>query len=149
MMPFHPALIGSWAIALLAVATAFGVSSPAIAGERATASSPAPEAISACDQYGESFAALLGTDTCLRIGGRIRADFLSAPFKVKGSPSSLPWPRPAETTGSASVWRRARGLVTSGDVEFDARTPAAFGTMRTYVRVHLHDGDKEPALPFP
>ena len=136
-------------MAAIAVATAFGVSSAACAGEWATGNSTTPKAVGACDQYGEGFAALLGTDTCLRIGGRIRADFLSAPLKVKSSRASLPWPRPEETIGSASAWRRARGLATSGDVEFDARTPAAFGTMRTYVRVHMHDGDKEPSLPFP
>jgi hypothetical protein len=80
-----------------------------------------------CDSRA-GFAALVGTDTCVKIGGRIRADYLTTTFKLKGASGF--------GQGAAPIRPHAYGgFATSADVDIDARTPTDFGTVRTYVRL--------------
>ena len=75
----------------------------------------APEPARACPRYGPGFVEMPGTTSCIRIGGRVRA----------------------EAGGSISRERRAdrTGLGASARLSVDTRTDTAYGPLRTFVRV--------------
>jgi hypothetical protein len=97
---------------------------------------PAPEARTARCDSNAGFAALVGTDTCVKIGGRVRADYLTSTFKLK----PVVVPGPSFGQGNAVLMRPPRGFGTAADVAVDARTPTDFGTVRTYVRMRAVNG---------
>lgn len=75
------------------------------------------EYVRLCTTYGEGFFYLPGTDSCLRIGARIRADYLYLE----------PFTRAQDITGF-----RARGRV-----NIDHRTMTAYGQLRAYIRYEI------------
>jgi hypothetical protein len=75
------------------------------------------EYVRVCSAYGASFFYIPGTDTCLRVGGRVRAEMLYLE----------PFDRSDDTIGF-----RARGRL-----NIDARTPTAYGTLRAYIRYEI------------
>ncbi|MBO6755220.1 MAG: porin [Roseibium sp.] len=82
----------------------------------------APEPIDyvqVCNTYGLRYFYLPGTEICLKIGGRVRADFRVANFG--DSPNG--W----DADTDASTQFRARGYL-----NLDARTNTEFGLLRTY-----------------
>jgi hypothetical protein len=94
----------------------------AVAGANA-ADLPARKAVAAveyvkvCSTYGAGFFVVPGTESCLRIGGRVRADALYAePF----------------TRAQDSFGIRARGRL-----NVDYRTATAYGLLRTYLRFEI------------
>src|ERR671912_3026834 len=98
----------------LLLGTAAGLST--VAGVQAAdlpAKSAAPvEYVRVCTTYGEGFFYVPGTDSCLRIGARLRADYLYVePF----------------TRAQDIIGLRARGRV-----NIDHRTMTAYGQLRTY-----------------
>lgn len=76
------------------------------------------EYVRVCTQFGQGFFFIPGTDTCLRIGGRVRAEYL--------------YDQPFNRNFDASGFR-ARGRL-----NIDARTQTAFGTLRTFVRFDIN-----------
>jgi hypothetical protein len=72
------------------------------------------EYVRICSAYGAGFFYVPGTDSCLRIGGRMRADYLYVE----------PFNRAQDATGF-----RARGRL-----NIDHRTMTAYGMLRTYIR---------------
>ena len=94
----------------------------AVAGANA-ADLPAKKAVAAveyvkvCSTYGEGFFVVPGTDSCLRIGGRVRAEALYAE----------PFDRANDSFGI-----RARGRI-----QVDHRTATAYGLLRTFVRFEI------------
>lgn len=72
------------------------------------------EYVRVCSAYGAGFFYLPGTDTCLRVGGRLRAEYT---FGERWS------------QGQDSYGTRARGRL-----NLDARTATAYGTLRTFIR---------------
>jgi|UPI000682B821 hypothetical protein len=76
-----------------------------------------------CDAYGARFFYIPGTETCLRVGGRVRADYGISDFGNSG-PNS--WDSKADN----SLRFRARGYI-----RLDARTQTEFGLLRTYTDV--------------
>ncbi|MCU4181960.1 porin [Bosea sp. BH3] len=72
------------------------------------------EYVRVCTAYGAGFFYIPGTDTCLRVGGRVRAEYT---FGER-------WSRAQDSYGT-----RARGRI-----YIDARTATAYGTLRTFVR---------------
>lgn len=72
------------------------------------------EYVRVCSAYGAGFFFIPGTDTCLRIGGRVRAEYVVG-----------------DSFGSHndSYGTRARGRL-----NVDARTATAYGTLRTFFR---------------
>jgi hypothetical protein len=73
--------------------------------------------VKVCSTYGAGFFVVPGTESCLRIGGRVRADFLYAePF----------------TRAQDSFGIRARGRL-----NVDYRTATAYGLLRTYLRFEI------------
>jgi len=93
-----------------------------------------------CDAYGAGYFYIPGTDTCLKVGGYVRAEYgWSQPSNALAIPS---W----KNTGAAGVGAAIAntsfvpsgvedqtGFVGRGRLEMDARTQTAFGTARSFV----------------
>jgi hypothetical protein len=75
------------------------------------------EYVRVCSTYGTGFFYIPGTETCLRVGGRVRAEYLYLE----------PDDRVDDTSGF-----RARGRL-----NLDARTATAYGLLRTYIRMEI------------
>lgn len=94
-----------------AILLSAGVLGPALAAERPGA----PEAARPCPRHGPGFVEVPGTATCVRIGGRVRAE---------------------AGTGTRRIAREdIAGLGASGRVSVDTRTDTAYGPVRTFVRL--------------
>src|SRR5919112_6274634 len=93
----------------------------AVAGAQAAdlpvAKAAAVEYVRVCSAYGEGFFYIPGTETCLRIGGRVRADYLF------GEPV---------TRSEDAIGFRARGRIHA-----DARTETPYGALRALVRFEI------------
>jgi hypothetical protein len=70
-----------------------------------------------CSTYGSGFFYIPGTETCLRVGGRVRADYLYGE----------PFARVQDAIGF-----RARGRI-----NIDTRTATAYGLLRAYIRYEI------------
>src|SRR5215211_1061708 len=77
----------------------------------------AVEYVRICSTHGVGFFYIPGTETCLRVGGRVRAEYLYLE----------PVDRTQDTIGF-----RARGRI-----NLDARTTTAYGMLRTYIRMEM------------
>jgi hypothetical protein len=93
----------------------------AVAGAQAAdlpvAKAAAVEYVRVCSAYGAGFFYIPGTETCLRIGGRVRAEF-----------------------GAFEAYDRSQNLTgfrTRGRVNIDSRTATAYGLLRAYIRYEL------------
>src|SRR3712207_3136919 len=77
----------------------------------------AVEYVRVCSTYGAGFFYIPGTETCLKVGGRVRAEYqyLEPQFRE-----------------DASIGFRARARVA-----LDARTATAYGLLRAYVRMEM------------
>ena len=83
-----------------------------------------------CDAYGAGFFYIPGTDTCVKLGGYVRAEYQYVP----GQKTIL------ATTGAInqlSGVQDTTGYETRGRIDVDARTPTAMGTARTFIRLRL------------
>lgn len=85
------------------------------------------EYVRVCSAYGAGFFFIPGTDTCLRISGRVRAEYR--------------YLEPLTRAADAAGWR-ARG-----QLNLDARTQTAYGTLRTFFRFEAtrNSGNYGPA----
>jgi hypothetical protein len=91
------------------------------------------EYVRVCDAYGAGFFFIPGTQTCLRIGGRVRADYAFVPSK-----DTLK----VESAGSISVSSASQGQHTvgweaRGRINVDARTQTSFGTVQAAFQLRL------------
>jgi hypothetical protein len=75
------------------------------------------EYVRVCSTYGAGFFYIPGTETCLRVGGRVRAEYL--------------YLEPLDRADD-SIGFRARGRI-----QLDARTATAYGLLRTLVRFEM------------
>jgi hypothetical protein len=107
MMSIRILLLGSVAIA----------SSGVQAADLPVAKAAPVEYVRICSTHGTGFFYIPGTETCLRVGGRVRAEYLYL------EPSD----RSQDTIGF-----RARGRL-----NIDARTATAYGQLRTYIRMEM------------
>ena len=74
-----------------------------------------------CDAYGARFYYIPGTETCLRVGGRVRTQFIVNNVLDDGA-----W---GNRDSDGYSWR------TQGYLYLDARTATEFGTLRAYVEL--------------
>ena len=99
-----------------------------------------------CDAYGAGFFYIPGTDTCLRVGGYVRAEYQYTPghdvyvladgtTKYNGATSAQPAGTNLPVQVRAS--QDTSGMEMRGRVELDARTESAWGTARTFIRLRL------------
>ncbi|WNJ88220.1 porin [Bosea sp. 685] len=75
------------------------------------------EYVRVCSTYGAGFFYIPGTETCLRVGGRVRAEY-----------------------GTMERFARSQdgyGFRARGRINIDARTATAYGTLRTFVRFEM------------
>jgi len=77
----------------------------------------AVEYVRVCSTYGAGFFYIPGTETCLRVGGRVRAEYL--------------YNEPLERNDDSI------GFLARGRVQLDARTATAYGLLRTFVRLEI------------
>ncbi|MCB8822664.1 porin [Microvirga rosea] len=75
------------------------------------------EYVRVCTTYGEGFFYIPGTETCLRVGGRVRAEILYTEPVARGDD--------------------AIGFYTRGRIQLDARTATAYGLLRSVVRFEI------------
>ncbi len=75
------------------------------------------EYVRVCSTYGAGFFYIPGTETCLRVGGRVRAEYRYVE---------------PEFRDDDAIGFRARGRI-----QLDARTATAYGLLRTFVRFEM------------
>lgn len=92
------------------------------------------EYVRVCDAYGRGFFFIPGTDTCVRIGGLVRADYAFVPAKDTFSSISsagVPSINTLADTQHTVGWE-ARARIT-----FDARTQTSWGVVQTAARLRM------------
>jgi hypothetical protein len=89
------------------------------------------EYVRICDAYGSGYFFIPGTQTCLKIGGRVRVDYDA---RGRGARTDTD-----ETTPERDLYQRS-GFYNRSYIDFDARTPSAWGTVRAYARMRLQSG---------
>ncbi len=110
-----------------------GVAAAATATTAQAADLPvAPEPVDyvrVCDAYGSRFYYIPGTETCLRVGGRLRTQFV-----VNNVLEDGPW---GSRDSDGYSW------LTRGYAYLDARNATEFGTLRAYVglRMQVQNGE--------
>jgi hypothetical protein len=77
----------------------------------------AVEYVRVCSTYGAGFFYIPGTETCLRVGGRVRAEYRYLEPTLRTDDSI--------------------GFRTRGRIQLDARTGTAYGLLRTFVRFEM------------
>jgi hypothetical protein len=88
------------------------------------------EYVKICSLYGEGFYYIPGSQICLKIGGYVRADY---GWNVTGA-------RTVHYTGAPGAQDRSVSPYSTrhrAHFNFDSRTQTAYGTLRTYVAVHV------------
>ncbi len=78
------------------------------------------EYVRVCTAFGAGYFFIPGTDTCIRVGGRARLDYIYSETLSRGA-------------GNGSV----SGTRVTGRLNLDARTQTAYGTLRTFVRFDI------------
>ncbi|CAM5771625.1 porin [Bosea minatitlanensis] len=105
-------------VSALGMATAaFAVATSAGAADLPSRKSAPVEYVRVCTAYGAGFFYIPGTDSCLRISGRVRAEYAVG-----------------QRYGDA---QDAYGTRARGRLNVDARTATAYGTLRTFIRYEL------------
>jgi hypothetical protein len=97
---------------------------PALAGERPSAAARP----NACAHHGPGFAPIPGTDTCVRVSGRVRSEVDVGSARSIGGYGG---------GGGARLNAEARAAL-------DARTDTDAGPLRTVVRVRARRGEPSP-----
>ncbi|MGI6247627.1 MAG: porin [Pseudochelatococcus sp.] len=121
---------------LAAGAVFFVTGIPAWSADLPVSKSAPVDYVRVCSTHGEGFFYVPGTDTCIRIGGRVRADF------------GYSQPRGAtiiETDANGDIvsasrdgrQRDATGFKAQARLEVDVRTATDFGLLRTFIRYEI------------
>lgn len=98
---------------LIGSAAALAVVSGAQAADAVVAAEPEPmEYVRVCDAYGTGYFYLPGTETCIKIGGKVRLD---------------------KTFGKADGTRSGYGWRTRGEISVDAKNDSEWGTVYSWV----------------
>src|SRR5215813_14128875 len=93
------------------------------------------EYVKICSLYGEGFYYIPGTDICLKIGGYVQADY---GWNHAGSG------QPHYTGGNGAQDRSVSPFSSRhrANFNFDSRSQTAYGTLRTFVSVHIENRDQ-------
>ena len=97
--------------------------------------------VKVCDAYGAGFFYIPGTDTCLRVGGRVRADYSMSGKQVIYSATGATIDKTSgvktDTVGTAASVQNLYGWEARGRVDLDARTATAYGTVQAVAAIRL------------
>jgi hypothetical protein len=121
---------------LLGSATALVVVSAASAADLGVKKPSAVEYVKVCNTYGAGFFYIPGTNTCIKLGGMVRAE-----FEVQGTDGKV------SGNGKSGVLAGSQGIRTfnttgyrvQGQIEADVRNATEYGTFRTFVRLMLRN----------
>src|SRR5215210_5252236 len=94
------------------------------------------EYVKICTLYGDGFFYIPGTDTCLKIGGYVRADY---GYNVTGART----PHYSGTGGAQDRTVSAFSTRHRLNMQMDARTQTAYGTLRTFTSFHSQNENAE------
>jgi hypothetical protein len=100
------------------------------------------EYVKICTLYGEGFYYIPGSDICLRIGGYVRADYR---WNANGGGQQAYTGAPGAQDRSVSPYSSRH----RAHFEFDSRTQTAYGTLRTFVTVHIDNRDQNSVTVAP
>jgi len=108
---------------LLGSATAFVAVAGANAADLPSKKAAPATYVKICDAYGAGFYTIPGTETCIKLGGRVRADYAMSGKKdyataVAGTNIA--------TSDRENLW----GNEGRARLDFDARTPTSYGTVQ-------------------
>ncbi len=87
------------------------------------------EYIKVCSLYGAGFFYIPGTDTCLKIGGYLRADHIYGMGNAAGYYMAQPAAQETRTSGDMYSYRARMNLTV------DFRTQSDYGTIRAYAAI--------------
>ena len=96
------------------------------------------EYVKVCNLYGAGFYYMPGTDTCIKIGGYVRAE---TTYNSNGNFTAGPTSGEVNTRATSNFVMRARGYITA-----DARDQTPYGTARAYIAVGLASTDTGAAF---
>src|SRR4051812_31947456 len=89
------------------------------------------EYVRVCTAYGAGFFYIPGTDTCIRVGGRARAEYSFGQQRSRGVYNSTTFAPVSNSNADVSGFRG------QGRLNLDARTQTAYGTLRAFVRLEI------------
>ena len=118
----------------LGTAAGFVITAGAQAADLPSRKAAPVEFVKVCDAYGAGFFYIPGSDTCLRVGGYVRAEYQFTPGHSIVSP----------TTGAVTLFGANQdnvGMEFRGRVDLDARTQSAWGTVQTVVLLRGTNAD--------
>lgn len=120
---------------LLGSAAGIAAVASAQAADLPTRKAAPVEYVRVCDAFGAGFFYIPGTDSCIRISGRIRAEYAWTNTRSYGGYA-------VNANGVAAPVYSGRsldqvGLRARGRMNFDVRTQTSWGVLRTYVRYEL------------
>jgi hypothetical protein len=119
---------------LLGSATAFVAVAGANAADLPSKKAAPATYVKVCDAYGAGFFNIPGTETCVKLGGRVRADYTYSQAKDTYSATS--------SAGVGTLKLNKDGMNTQGSevrgrVDLDARTPTAYGTVQAVTSLRM------------
>ena len=88
------------------------------------------EYVRVCDAYGRGFFYIPGTDTCIRIGGRVRADYAIVPSGDTFTTARVEAGRVVGGGGSLKEAQHVVGWEARARISFDVRTQTAWGVVQ-------------------
>ncbi len=88
-----------------------------------------------CDAYGAGFFYIPGTDTCVKLGGYVRAEYQYTPATNINSSTGALVSSLASTSATPKNLQDTTGYEIRGRIDVDARTPTGMGVARTFVRL--------------
>jgi len=101
------------------------------------------EYVKICDTYGAGFFYIPGTDTCLKVGGQVRAEFTFRSGAPVNNPSQ--W---AYNLAGVQYKRDTEVFRARAYVNLDARNATAYGTLRTFLSLRLTQDNSTPTGPL-
>ena len=105
------------------------------------------EYVKVCDAYGAGYFYIPGTETCLRVGGYLRAEYM---YAQSGAAQTTPSFKaasaaiaPATNAGFSTLvpagLEDQTGFLARGRLELDARTQSPWGTARTFIAIRAQN----------
>jgi hypothetical protein len=92
------------------------------------------EYVKICTLYGEGFYYIPGSDTCIKLGGYVRADY---GWNVAGGRT----PAYSGTQGAQDRTVASYSTRHRANIQLDTRTQTAYGTLRTFTSLHFQNED--------
>lgn len=128
---------------LLSASAFLMVSGGAMSSDLPVTKGEAVEYVKVCSAFGPGFFYIPGTDTCLKIGGEIRADYRGRSdsysrndYGTVVAPGAAPFSYSFHSKGSLGRDGDRARFGTQGRIWFDARTETEYGLLRSYFQIN-------------